>query len=238
MLVNPSPRKKGHPKKRKIAKIKNPKRNAIISKVPFAKELGLAPAKKRRMKERRRNPQSPAKAIARSCSKLAKRRNPIGFGTVETALLGTAGAIATQGITSWILKDKNKDIIGYLGNLIAAAGLGFVLELTLGNKIGESVAAGGFIGTGIRFYSDKIQPRVAAATVSRYALPGQQSKASPALPPANLSRYAAIPAPAVSAARPPAAAPVVTNKGGGRIVSIPASGLSGTASSHKQMWDN
>jgi hypothetical protein len=238
MLVNPgASKKKRHNPKKKAShkKAKNPSQGLKSLASRFEKYLGMKKAThKKHAKKHRENPISKSKHSAKKHPKKSyafrhgmKRRNPIGIGTVETALFGTAGAVATQGITSWVLKANNKGIVGYLGNLITAAALGFVLELTLGSKIGESVAAGGFIGTGIRFYGEKIAPRLTAASLGYYSLPAPGSMASPALPAGTLSRYTALPAP-----RPA----TITNQGGGRVVS--AAGLSGTALSHKKMWDN
>jgi hypothetical protein len=90
-----------------------------------------------------------------------RRRNPAGLGRPMDWIQGGAGVlvgvVGARALPQIVLGASNSGVMGYVGNVVASLGLGWVTHMVFPHSpvLTASVVAGGFAGTLARVISDK-----------------------------------------------------------------------------------
>ena len=140
-----------NPRKKKARRRKNPLAKAAKS-----------------IRRRRRNPTYQARKRNGS----GRRSNPFQVaglsttGMLKLALGAGAGAVGTRGITQLILKEKNENLMGYIGNVTVAIALAYAGGKAMGSDVAAGVLAGGLAATVQRAWDEKVSKVLPAAVAA------------------------------------------------------------------------
>lgn len=162
-MVNPAKRKKFT--RRKRAGRRHHKTNPLGGGVLYLMSNG----RKHKRSKKHRNPgffkarkRRSRKNPSLKFSRRSRRRNPLsvgGYSLTQIATLGLsagAGGVLSRSIPSFLLKEKNTGIWGYLANFAVAIGGGILVGKYVDKEAGTGFIAGGVAVSAWRIYTEQI----------------------------------------------------------------------------------